>query len=168
MDVEIDHRDALGVIALAGVVGSDSRLVEQAEAHGAARFGVMAGGLRAQKALLSASPRNTASTAAVAAPTARNACVEGTGRHHRIRVEIFEALRRRQRADAFQMLIGMGAENVLVAAQRRLAALEVAEVLGLQDLVEGADAVDAFRVAIRRHVPSEDGWVNSRVVMAPF
>ena len=79
------------------------------------------GGLMAQKAL-SASPWNTASTAAVAAPTARSAASSEPGRHYRVGIEILEALGGRHGAHALQVLIGVGAQDVLFAAQRRLAA----------------------------------------------
>ena len=43
MDVEIDNRNALGIIMYARIKCGDSGIVEQAEAHGPARFGMMSG-----------------------------------------------------------------------------------------------------------------------------
>ena len=43
MDVEIDHGDALIAVRLARVQRADRDVVEQAEAHGARRLGVVAG-----------------------------------------------------------------------------------------------------------------------------
>src|SRR3546814_7162775 len=43
MDVEIDHGDAFQAPAVAGMPGADGDVVEQAEAHGLGRLGMMAG-----------------------------------------------------------------------------------------------------------------------------
>ena len=42
MDVEVNDRDAFGAVALAGVEAGDRHVVENAEAHGAAGFRVVA------------------------------------------------------------------------------------------------------------------------------
>ena len=41
MHVEIDHGHALGAVLCAGVLGGDGHVVEQAEAHGARRLGMV-------------------------------------------------------------------------------------------------------------------------------
>src|SRR5207237_5942451 len=43
MDIEIDDRDPLGIVAFTRIERSDGGIVEQAEAHGAALLGMMAG-----------------------------------------------------------------------------------------------------------------------------
>ena len=43
MDVEIDDRHPLGIMADAGMECGDGGIVEQAETHGAAGFGMVAG-----------------------------------------------------------------------------------------------------------------------------
>ena len=50
------------------------------------------------------------------------------------------------------MLIGLGEQNILVAAQGCLAAQELLEMIAPENLVHGLDAVDALRVALGRHM----------------
>ena len=169
VDVEIDDRHAFGAMAGAGIMGGNRHLVEQAETHGAAgsRRGGRAGARRRRHCR--PRPRTPASTAAVAAPTAAERRLKAAGRHHRIGIEIFEALLGGHRTDAVEMLGRMGAEDVLVAAERRFAAQEVVEMVA-----ESRIWLIALIRSTRSGWPSgvtwgsEAGWVKSAVVMGPL
>ena len=52
VDVEVDHGGACETVLLAGVQGPDGDVVEQTEAHGAGRFGMMSGGPDGAKGVL--------------------------------------------------------------------------------------------------------------------
>ena len=52
VDVEINHRDPRKTVHGAGVLGADGDIVEQAKAHGARRFGVVAGRAHGAKRVL--------------------------------------------------------------------------------------------------------------------
>ena len=96
MDVEVDDRDALGAMLRARIEGGDGGVVEQAEAHGAVRFRVMAGRAHWQKAF-AASPAITASTALRPAPTARSAASQRAGRDDGVGVELLQRAGRARR-----------------------------------------------------------------------
>ena len=83
--------------------------------------------------------------------------LQRAGRHGGVGIEILEALGRRDRLHAAQVLGRMGAQDVFLASRRRLAPLEIAEMLGAEDLVHRPDAVDAFRMALGRHMAQRGG-----------
>ena len=75
---------------------------------------------------------------------------ERTGRHHRIRIEIFMALFRRHGLDGLPMLRRMGQQHLLFRAAWRLPAQGLAEMRRAENRVDGLDAVHPFRMAGRR------------------
>ena len=167
VNVEIDDRDALGIIAGARVMRGDGGLIEEAEAHGAAGFGMVAG--RAQRAedIVGLAPEHRIDAGGCSTDAAQRR-LERARRHDRIGVEIFEAFGRRHGANPLQMLVGMGAQNVLVAASgasRRTRSLKCSDPrIWLTALMRSIRSGWPWGVRWR----SEDGWVNSSVVMAPF
>ena len=149
--VEVDDRHALRVIAVAGVMCGNRRLVEEAEAHGAARFRMVARRPQRAEGIVGLSPEHRIDGSGCR-PHATQCRLQRSRRHHGIGIEILEAFGGRNRAQPLQVLIGMRAQDVLVTAQRRLAPFEVAEMRARQNLVHRLDAVHAFGVAVWRHM----------------
>ena len=78
MDVEIDHRGALGAVLALGVAGGDRGVVEQAETHRPRGLGVMAGRPHGDERV-GGLAAITSSTACTAPPAARTAAAKLPG-----------------------------------------------------------------------------------------
>ena len=130
MDVEIDDRDALGIIAGARIVRGDRHIVEEAEAHGAARFGMMAGRARWRRRHCPPRRLNTASTPAIPRRRRRARPLRASPATSRCRDRAAPiAGRDRGRSARIERIYAsaMGAGDVVVLAERRFLAVEVGE-----------------------------------------
>ena len=116
VDIEIDDGHALRIIAAAGIMGGDGHLIEQAEAHGLARFRMVAGRAERTEGVVGLAGEDGIDGGGGGTHGAKGR-FEGAGRHHRIGIDIFHALFRGHGLDVVEMLLGVGAENILLLAQ---------------------------------------------------
>jgi hypothetical protein len=148
MDVEIDDRDALGIVALAGIESGNGGIVEEAKAHGPARFGMMAGRAHRAKDIMRF-PTEDGVDARDRGTRGALGRLERARRHEGIHVDLGESVRRRGLADLGQIAVGMDAHDIFIARQRRLLALQRFEMGMREDLVDSLDAVHPLRVTRR-------------------
>ena len=126
--VEIDHRHAFGTMGGACVVGGDRGLVEEAEAHGAAAFGMMARRAQGAEDIVGLA-REHGIDAGRRRPDRMKCRLQRAGRHGGVGIEKLEALGRRDRLHAAQVLRHMGAQDVFLASGRRRTPRQVAKMI---------------------------------------
>ena len=151
MDIEINDGNTLRTIAAAGVMGGDGHLIEQAEAHGLSRFRMVAGRAQGAEGIVGLAGEDGIDGGGCG-PHGAEGCFERTRRHHRIGIDVFEALLRRHGHDVMQVLLRVGAENILLFAQGRQLAVQSCKMGRFEDFVDDLDAVHPFGVAFGRQM----------------
>ena len=129
--------------------GGDGGIVEQAEAHGAARFGMVSWRTNGAKGVFRFAAQDGIDGADGAANAAQGR-IETPGRHPCIGIELLQAVFGRSLADAFEMLLGMDAEDLRLAGERRLLAQQHVETGGRENAVEDFQPLGAFGMAFGR------------------
>ncbi len=97
-------------------MGGDGHLIEQAEAHGLARFRMVAGRAERTEGIVGLASEHRIDGGGGSAHGAERR-FQRARRHHRIGIDIFHALFRGHGVDVMEMLLGVGAENILFPAQ---------------------------------------------------
>jgi len=145
---ESGNGHTLRIIAIAGIMGGDGHLIEQAEAHGLARFRMMAGRAERAEDIVSLASEHGIDGGGGGTHGAKGR-FEGAGRHHGIGIDIFHALFRQHGLDVMQVFLGVGAENILFLAERRQLTFQPGKMGRFEDFVDDLDAVHPFGVAFR-------------------
>ncbi len=149
MHVEINDRDTLRVIGVAGMVSGYGGVVEQAEAHGASRLRMMTWRTNGTEGVLRFAAHDGIDSADGAACAAQ--CrIKTPGRHPCIGIELLQAFIRGSLMKALEMLIGMGAKDLRLAGNRRLFAQQRVETRGRENAVDDLEPLGAFGMALGR------------------
>ena len=153
MDIEVDDRDALGIVAGAGMERCNGGIVEEAEAHGAAGFSVMAGRTYGAEGI-----RGLAGEYCIAGSGGGSDPAQGgferARRHPGIGIELlpFPFRIRNSSPNRADVVFGMSAGDILILAARGLLAVKFRESRVLQDSIDRPQTIDAFGMAGRRLV----------------
>src|SRR4051795_5269210 len=126
VNVEIDHRDAGNAMDLPRLLRPDRDIVEQAEAHGLGRFGVMArwaGGAER----VARFPRHDGIDGGADGASGTQRRLAGTGRQDRVVVQLGMTLARDRCQYPLDVQNGMDAGELLDLGPGRLAAVEEME-----------------------------------------
>ncbi len=147
MHVEINDRDPLRAIGVAGMVRGDRGVVEQAEAHGASRLGMMTGRTNGAEGVLRFAAHDGIDSADGAACGAQGR-IKSPGRHPCIGIELLQAFIRGSLMKALEMLVGMGAKDLRLAGNRRLFAQQRVETRGGKNAADDLEPLGAFGMAL--------------------
>ena len=145
MHVEIDHDDALQPVHGAGVIGPDSRAVEQAEPHGAHRFGMVPGRAHGAEGVLRLAANDRIHGGANR-PRRAQRRLQRVRRDQRVRVDPAQPLGRNRGLHRIDMRLRMGAQQLRLRSLRRHPPFESGEARRVQRLQHGAQPVRPFRV----------------------
>ena len=146
VDVEIDDGDTPQPVLVSRVRGADGDVVEQAKAHGAARFGVVAGRAHRAERVLGLARRHRADGGDNRAGRAQRRLARAR-RNHRVGIEPRVPGGGHGVENPAHVFVAMDpAERVRFGARRR-AALECREIRPVEDRVNGAQALGALGMA---------------------
>ncbi len=158
MHVEIDHGDALGAMRGAGVDGGDRHIVEQAEAHGPCRLGMVSRRAHSAKGVVGSAGHDLIDRVDHGSGGSERR-LPAPRRHDRVGVEPDQVVLRRGGADRLDIAGRVHPLDHGEIGERRLLSLQAAERTASQRLVDSAQAVRPLGVALPGIV-QEAGWMG--------
>ena len=160
MDIEVDDRDALGPMRLAGIETGHCNVVEKAKAHGAGRLRVMAAGPHLREGVVRAPRKHLVDRVQPGADGAHRR-LPGASRQHRVWIEPHRLLARSwsQALDRLDVLLRVRERDHFlgVGPQRRLDARQLRKLGGREGPVEHAHAIGPLGMSRPRIVIDEAG-----------
>ncbi len=156
MDVEIDDRGAFDAVFALGVTGGDRGIVEEAEAHRLADFGMMAGRAHRDEGVVMLTCHHGVGRGDRAADAAHHG-FPGARRHRGVAVDIDQAAGRCDVAEFADIMLAVAERDGIEAAFRRLAAHQRLEAVFAQHLGDRAQPVGSFRVPRGRQMVETGG-----------
>ena len=165
MHVEIDDGRALGAVLSLRVARGDRGAVEQAEAHRPRRLGVVAGRAHGDEGIVDLAAHHLVDRFHAAADRAQRR-LEAARRHRGVGIEPHHAFLGRGVADRLDVIHRMAERDDLGRRHRRLLARQRLELLVLERLLDGAQAVRPLGMADRRLVFEAGGVGEEEVDIA--
>ena len=156
MDVEIDHRGARDAVFALGVAGGDRGIVEEAEAHRLADFGMMAGRAHRDERVVVRAGHHRIGRRHRAADAAHHG-FPGARRHRGVAVDIDQAAGGRDVAELADIMLAMAQRHRIETAFRRLAAHQRLEAVLAEHLGDRAQPVGPLGMSRRRQMVETGG-----------
>ena len=156
MDVEIDHGHPLGAMSGAGVQRRDRDRVEQAEAHGPRRLGMMAGRAYGAESVVGFACHDLIDCVDGGACCAQRR-LPASRRDDCIGIEPFMVALGNGGADHLHIGLRMQALDDGEVSERRLLALQRPKRRGGERIVDGAQTIRLLRMTVARIVQQAGG-----------
>ena len=143
MHVEVDHGGTADAVFALGVTRGNRGMIEKAEAHRLADFGVMAGRAHRDERVVVGAGHDRVGGGNRAADAAHHG-FPGAGRHRRIAVEIDQTARRRDMPKFLDIMLVVAKQDLVERAFRCRLAHQRLEAVFAENLLNRANPVGSF------------------------